>query len=149
MLIVLRHSGFNTSHVTLYLLRNQDFNSLYLVSIHLMLLFILAKSKQKSKWLSFNTSHVTLYPGSGQPIIFIHLFQYISCYSLSCSFLKYFPYSVSFQYISCYSLSRRKTRIRQPDTLFQYISCYSLSGCRRQDFYPFFNVSIHLMLLFI
>ena len=56
------------------------------------------------------------------------MFQYISCYSLSCGKDLFKWESWEFQYISCYSLSvtRKKTSYRRK--LFQYISCYSLSS---------------------
>ena len=95
---------FNTSHVTVYP-ANVSTNTrklvfqyiscyclsherrrilcLYIISIHLMLLFI-----DISRWctqirLYFNTSHVTVYLNSA--ILFSNslLFQYISCYCLS------------------------------------------------------------------
>ena len=58
------------------------------------------------------------------------MFQYISCYSLSCGKDLFKWESWEFQYISCYSLSvtRKKTSYRRK--LFQYISCYSLSHFR-------------------
>ena len=54
------------------------------------------------------------------------MFQYISCYSLSCGKDLFKWESWEFQYISCYSLSTTEIAEMAID-LFQYISCYSLS----------------------
>ena len=76
---------FNTSHVTLYLLRREY---------------------KKRGAERFNTSHVTLYlvrrpyQKRGQE------FQYISCYSLSITPCINKVNRKRFQYISCYSLSK-------------------------------------------
>ena len=56
------HWRFNTSHVTLYLDMPRTSYHKWLVSIHLMLLFILFPNRLKLRCLRFNTSHVTLYP---------------------------------------------------------------------------------------
>ena len=119
------------------------------VSIHLMLLFIVQRPVQ---------------------LLSICLFQYISCYSLSFwdGLGDYEP--ILFQYISCYSLSIKAATGQKITVVFQYISCYSLSSgiafsadngaCFNtshvtlyQDWilqWVFcFQVSIHLMLLFI
>ena len=98
---------------------------------------------------SFNTSHVILYRWKVQErleknCVSIHLMLFFIDFSRD--FSSIFP---SFQYISCYSLSEETTKLVVKISVFQYISCYSLSGCCRQDFYPFINVSIHLMLFFI
>ena len=58
--------SFNTSHVTLYLLRFHSVISLNIVSIHLMLLFI---GEFLSEWDRTDA------------------FQYISCYSLSVNYM--------------------------------------------------------------
>ena len=76
-------NGFNTSHVTLYRWKVNNFSTLF-VSIHLMLLFI--ELIRKLQEIGYE-------------------FQYISCYSLSESCNSWFPSTVTFQYISCYSLS--------------------------------------------
>ena len=52
---------FNTSHVTLYLYLTFKFPPFLRVSIHLMLLFILFWPIGLYLLLCFNTSHVTLY----------------------------------------------------------------------------------------
>ena len=57
----LKYSRFNTSHVTLYQSLPQTSQSMILVSIHLMLLFILLGEYSTKAKASFNTSHVTLY----------------------------------------------------------------------------------------
>ena len=97
---------FNTSHVTLYLLRREY---------------------KKRGAERFNTSHVTLYlvrrpyQKRGQE------FQYISCYSLSITPCINKVNRKRFQYISCYSLSNNPDSNIENVISFQYISCYSLS----------------------
>ena len=119
---------FNTSHVTLYLYAtplgivivafqyiscyslsiNAKFISSHKpVSIHLMLLFIVAADR---------------FP------VLVAAFQYISCYSLSSRYTKREQQELLFQYISCYSLSSLGEASTKEITGFQYISCYSLSG---------------------
>ena len=86
--------SFNTSHVTLYRVRELISGYRAGVSIHLMLLFISNnryKRRQSTK------------------------FQYISCYSLSALIIGSSRFLLMFQYISCYSLSgcvRRVCNIR-------------------------------------
>ena len=98
------------------------------------------------------------------------LFQYISCYGLSCSSFLKSSKSIVFQYVSCYGLSTRDVSINGWIIGFQYISCYGLSaqndGQAVQFMYfntshvtvyqiyriPFpvlKDISIHLMLRFI
>ena len=121
---------------------------LHPVSIHLILLFIAVM---------------------GLTLFAEYMFQYISCYSLSTVKEKSYAEMTMFQYISCYSLSfpapweplvlfRFNTShvtlyliipaVNKVIHRFQYISCYSLSFIF--DSLPtLFEVSIHLMLLFI
>ena len=121
----------------------------YIVSIHLMLLFITKMSEEKfNRLVSFNTSHVTLYPKSLSLGSNTLKFQYISCYSLSEIEIDFIQRAAKFQYISCYSLSgvntsrlspfgcfntshvtlyQYYTRLEYHRFVFQYISCYSLS----------------------
>ena len=97
------------------------------VSIHLMLLFIVARSN------SFFASST---------------FQYISCCYLSNSLQK-LKLPAWFQYISCCYLSKINELLEMAKNKFQYISCCYLSriyGIYRQIG---IFVSIHLMLLFI
>ena len=102
---------FNTSHVTLYPGRSDLFRKIQIVSIHLMLLFILAlfaHSSVKSsvsihlmllfiifgisitrKMECFNTSHVTLYLNGFTTTLFtqcvsIHLMLLFILYQRSC-----------------------------------------------------------------
>ena len=96
------------------------------ISIHLMLLFIHILLLLSTGLRNFNTSHVTVYRCGDKIQWIYHLFQYISCYCLSCLFLNGMWHIWTFQYISCYCLSRT--------------SCYT----RRNIL-----ISIHLMLLFI
>ena len=76
--------NFNTSHVTVYPYKCFFGNVWYIISIHLMLLFISA---------------------SQYVVFFAPLFQYISCYCLSCHFIICHYIRSLFQYISCYCLS--------------------------------------------
>ena len=94
--------------------------------IHHMLLFICNAPTLRCKSQDFNTSHVTLYLLTSSHALFIMLFQYITCYSLSIDFFEHSDNLLEFQYISCYSLSTLLT---------------SFAFCS--------PVSIHLMLLFI
>ena len=64
------HDSFNTSHVTLYLIRT---------------------SRKLTPILRFNTSHVTLYPIDRATAETTDKFQYISCYSLS--LIRYKPFT--------------------------------------------------------
>ena len=52
---------FNTSHVTVYQPQCYQHQSLYLISIHLMLLFIVDVLATQGGLHNFNTSHVTVY----------------------------------------------------------------------------------------
>ena len=74
-------------------------------------------------------------------------FQYISCYSLSTTEIAEMAIDL-FQYISCYSLSWKLQKYIIQTYMFQYISCYSLSILLTATASPS-CVSIHLMLLFI
>ena len=118
-----------------------------------MLLFICNAPTLRCKSQDFNTSHVTLYLLTSSHALFIMLFQYITCYSLSIDFFEHSDNLLEFQYISCYSLSCSIYRICNSDGMvsihlmllfirpdhssssillsFQYISCYSLSRLRR------------------
>ena len=118
------------------------------VSIHLMLLFINNRNIMECKEICFNTSHVTLYRLWGartghcdicfntshvtlyrigvSKIVRKLKFQYISCYSLSETYILSMVTGGKFQYISCYSLSYSCRKYADVDE-FQYISCYSLS----------------------
>ena len=125
------------------------YTTFYIVSIHLMLLFI--------------------HPWKDGPAG-IQSFQYISCYSLSGLRKGIYQRCPAFQYISCYSLSKKMSFEIAKKMVFQYISCYSLSveELKRGNGFPEFQyisyyslsvlhppqiveqlVSIHLMLLFI
>ena len=56
------HIHFNTSHVTVYRKTWREAVSCYIrISIHLMLLFILMLMQMKTIKIHFNTSHVTVY----------------------------------------------------------------------------------------
>ena len=160
---------FNTSHVTLYLVRGLCSCSACRVSIHLMLLFIRNVRWNSRKWFGFNTSHVTLYQYKACKLhirperfntshVTLYLegeiieekpltFQYISCYSLSISCpICFFRTVVSIHLMLLFI--RTPAWPLEVNQRFQYISCYSLSRCRHRCCY-IRSVSIHLMLLFI
>ena len=148
-LLLLRLIGFNTSHVTLYLICHYKHYKRHEVSIHLMLLFIKCPAHRTiPSEHGFNTSHVTLYP--------LRLSDFrIECpVSIHLMLLFIADWMISrgigsvFQYISCYSLSdgafgpatetsrfnTSHVTLYHPQILpmtgknrFQYISCYSLS----------------------
>ena len=117
---------FNTSHVTLYLVRGLCSCSACRVSIHLMLLFIRNVRWNSRKWFGFNTSHVTLY-------------QYKACK------LHIRPERFNTSHVTLYLEGEI---IEEKPLTFQYISCYSLSISCPICFFRTV-VSIHLMLLFI
>ena len=125
---LLKHSCFNTSHVTLYqnvrlhisgwrfcvsihlMLLFIKFHYvpnilINIVSIHLMLLFIMTPEYTAAHNDGFNTSHVTLYQYAIILTVQERMFQYISCYSLSTVYRPRHIWLRAFQYISCYSLS--------------------------------------------
>ena len=126
--ILLLPVSFNTSHVTLYPMK------------------IVFYWKLEA---SFNTSHVTLYLLVSSFWVSFPWFQYISCYSLSNTSIRFPPVKMvsihlmllfiegtlqdgnvkeGFQYISCYSLSASIPSLKIISQAFQYISCYSLSS---------------------
>ena len=123
---VSKENCFNTSHVTLYRIRNDS----------------------KANWFLFQyISCYSLSSGAGLAGTDAIAFQYISCYSLSKSG------QISADLINRFNTShvtlylwRNRQRIRH--FRFQYISCYSLSGWTCINAW-FSTVSIHLMLLFI
>ena len=124
------------------------YTTFYIVSIHLMLLFI-GVIFNSCRWCKrFNTSHVTLYLVRGLCScsacrVSIHLMLLFITDKDSKSYGIFV-----FQYISCYSLSAEQDALGTSVVQFQYISCYSLSemsdGTQGNGL-----VSIHLMLLFI
>ena len=124
---------FNTSHVTVY--RRASRTQLYgdAISIHLMLLFIGIGLTMEVMPFNFNTSHVTVYQCCSEPFMESDLFQYISCYCLSCYCIgqrKIIQISIHLMLlfiIFCNVCTKFFYR-------FQYISCYCLSN----EFMPFF-----------
>ena len=85
--------GFNTSHVTLYQHLQYLSASSPAVSIHLMLLFI-RENRYGVDWICQVSIHLMLlFIGNTTiGVVEMYLFQYISCYSLSCfqyNFLRY------------------------------------------------------------
>ena len=96
----------------------------------------------------FNTSHVTLYRGRGKGSSAGGMFQYISCYSLSEKSSK----TAYFRGVSIHLMLlfiAHETGRTDREYMFQYISCYSLSQAAIAQNIQLFQVSIHLMLLFI
>ena len=124
-------------------------NSMWFISIHLMLLFIpsskplfpavqsfqyiscycLSKmgDEQEDSQHNFNTSHVTVYLSPPCIQFMLCIFQYISCYCLSVALSQAMIDAIKFQYISCYCLSPENASSIELEYQFQYISCYCLS----------------------
>ena len=120
----------------------------YISFIDHMLLFICNAPTLRCKSQDFNTSHVTLYLLTSSHALFIMLFQYITCYSLSIDFFEHSDNLLEFQYISCYSLSTLLTSFAfcspvSIHLMLLFIRYWTL-GCYTRG-----TVSIHLMLLFI
>ena len=118
---------------------------------------------------NFNTSHVTVYRRTPQGLNHKTIFQYISCYCLSC--VRWFCKTckqISIHLMLLFITSLSITAYQLPfisihlmllfisvaDALalgrdkFQYISCYCLSSSTCTSS-PSLWISIHLMLLFI
>ena len=72
-------------HLMLLFIKNiyNSCNQCSCISIHLMLLFISNVLLYQTKYTDFNTSHVTVYRAINVLLYFTTLFQYISCYCLS------------------------------------------------------------------
>ena len=141
---------FNTSHVTVYpiiqpvfwyhflisihlmllfiILSNTVYHILSIISIHLMLLFIKMIRLERANVMHFNTSHVTVYQkalfGISQPSnISIHLMLlFIFLIRTPHTFIANFNTShvTVYHYPGFFCSALRK---------FQYISCYCLSDC--------------------
>ena len=149
--LVLRlFSGFNTSHVVIYhvlaikegelvrlfqyisccyLSRFRKFILLNMMSFNTshVVIYLSAEAAQYAVDNSFNTSHVVIYQ---PPALLLDSFS-------------------RFQYISCCYLSRCRLLMQQRSTEFQYISCCYLSWRSSSRATEDYQVSIHLMLLFI
>ena len=102
-------TSFNTSHVTLY----RTFVLLFLFSICFntshVTLYPKSREDRLSLLLCFNTSHVTLYPCSLRATSLVSKRFNTSHVTLYRRLMKIFHlHSGAFQYISCYSLSRKK-----------------------------------------
>ena len=119
-------TDFNTSHVTVYHIRSIVCTTLYHISIHLMLLFIISGFIIPRVKCHFNTSHVTVYLGHRVMELIKDIFQYISCYCLSPELTRsrniYEYFNTS--HVTVYP-EGEKTMANM--NLFQYISCYCLS----------------------
>ena len=158
-------TDFNTSHVTVYHIRSIVCTTLYHISIHLMLLFIISACIYSSLQIHFNTSHVTVYPKrkTGQPYradISIHLMllfiwqEWISYSIIDWHFntshvtvyhCKYYP---DLHYLSDFNTSHVTVYpggwcYVDLKAWFQYISCYCLSVKvgRMQEDVRYFNTS--------
>ena len=119
--------NFNTSHVTVYLNFEILSSLTFIISIHLMLLFIEEVSDRPVGGnTNFNTSHVTVYHRSNTSHTYINRFQYISCYCLSVYEILYRVHFDNFNtsHVTVYHRGRDR---RQVKLEFQYISCYCLS----------------------
>ena len=119
---------FNTSHVTVYQRFGRPFRSRYLISIHLMLLFIAPLvTIFQSTLLNFNTSHVTVYPYG-----ILHYYLFVSYFNTS--HVTVYPLQL------CTALGPSLISIHLM-LLFIASALFLLP--------PFGIISIHLMLLFI
>ena len=121
----------------------------FLISIHLMLLFIrmAAVGGERSIVFQYISCYCLSVGATGITSGYIR-FQYISCYCLSCDDAGCVPNLIEFQYISCYCLSdffhqnyRHNKYFNTSHVtvyldeiagqttveIFQYISCYCLS----------------------
>ena len=104
------------------------YTTFYIVSIHLMLLFIIKMQLKKViEYYGFNTSHITLY----------------QIWESSCNRNTNVSIHLMLLFIGLLQSNS------EPHSPFQYISCYSLSKDHPVPSVPFLQVSIHLMLLFI
>ena len=118
------------------------------VSIHLMLLFILKIISERLNYLRFNTSHVTLYRSSDEAVQFFRPFQYISCYSLSCST------DLQPVFVLCFNTSHITLYRQTPEGIVSSYSSFNTSHVTLYRLKTILylrrtEVSIHLMLLFI
>ena len=161
---------FNTSHVTVYRFQIvvAQHRETYFNTSHVTV-YLLAQLVEENKYLYFNTSHVTVYHLTHSKQYQLLLFQYISCYCLSCvrwfcktckqisihlmllfihSDQNFLPVSDSFQYISCYCLSLRPHVTVRPVLYFNtsHVTVYQILTSFNSTFH---HISIHLMLLFI
>ena len=115
-------------YISCYCLSNQ-YNQMFPqqeISIHLMLLFINLSLFLFLSNPNFNTSHVTVYPGTSGNYVEYAVFQYISCYCLSCW---HFPNA-----INCFNFNTSHVTVYRNQLFFETF---------------FVCISIHLMLLFI
>ena len=126
--MLLSHTHFNTSHVTVYRISDailstifSYFNTSHVTVYQILLVFFITFG------CNFNTSHVTVYP---------------------CATASDRKRSKRFQYISCYGLSLPVEVVNKTVFEFQYISCYGLSRIGRLST-RLKHISIHLMLRFI
>ena len=120
--------SFNTSHVTLYPNLMQFIHSFVKVSIHHMLLFIFwAWMNAEIIIGGFNTSHVTLYQKLKTEIAELELGFNTSHVTLYPNGINQRIWNIVFQYITCYSLSQTCLYYALHIKEFQYITCYSLS----------------------
>ena len=118
------------------------------ISIHLMLLFIEFGRFLNKLSDHFNTSHVTVYLPKDETEEIDVWFQYISCYCLSSplasiAVCKFISIHLMLLFIP---KEKQDNRIEQ---IFQYISCYCLSDRSESATVSSTDISIHLMLLFI
>ena len=119
------------------------YTTFYIVSIHLMLLFI-GVIFNSCRWCKrFNTSHVTLYPSlerrsSWYTIVSIHL---MLLFIPKGTILKVFW--IGFQYISCYSLSEMKRSMNGIRICFNtsHVTLYHLDITRLMRIVCSFNTS--------
>ena len=103
------------------------------ISIHLMLLFILTQNLKLTNLRHFNTSHVTVYRSDWCSGSYSCIFQYISCYCLSLvrRHLKQQQIYFNTSHVTVYQWTEKKRKYLYK---FQYISCYCLSICYKEIF---------------
>ena len=132
---------FNTSHVTVYPVRNCLLGLAKLISIHPMLRFI--DKELRTERIDPIFQYIPCYGLSAVALDFCivrYIFQYIPCYGLSGASAAGWSPGSEFQYIPCYGLSCGNDREWSNRMLFQYIPCYGLSRyrvaviCYREDF---------------
>ena len=124
--VTLDFANFNTSHVAVYPCTYRNHIVYNTISIHLMLLFIPNPAVNPTNHSNFNTSHVTVY---------------------RTSLVKKFN-DMSFQYISCYCLSYLRHVYSHLSLNFNTSHVTVYQTCK-SFFYIVYEISIHLMLLFI
>ena len=136
--------SFNTSHVTLYRVGGTGTSTGFsCVSIHLMLLFIL-QIQPEFLLLLVSIHLMLLFITFAKGTVDVNkMFQYISCYSLSLSFMHAKSGQSWFQYISCYSLSRGQNFTGEIEKSFNtsHVTLYHFAVAMQYQCFSRFNTS--------